>query len=73
MAVDLSRQEELDVDLKAIQHTDFPEQLKNVDGINAGGAKSMFINYFRKNQRNKIKISSRKCNRQQIIKKRELN
>ena len=63
MTVDLSRQEELDVDLKAIQHTDFPEQLKNVDGINAGGAKSMFINYFRKNQRNKIKISSRKCNR----------
>ena len=49
MTVDLSRQEELDVDLKAIQHTDFPEQLKNVDGINAGGAKSMFINYFRKN------------------------
>ena len=63
MTVDLSRQEELDVDLKAIQHTDFPEQLKNVDGINADGAKSMFINYFRKNQRNKIKISSRKCNR----------
>ena len=40
--VDLSRQNELDADLKAIQKTEFPEQLKNVDGINAAGTQSMF-------------------------------
>ena len=33
MAVDLSRQKELHVDLKAIQQIDFVRQLKNDDGV----------------------------------------
>ena len=41
-AVDLSRQKELDADLKAIQKTEFAGQLKHVDGINAAGTQSMF-------------------------------
>ena len=43
IAVDLSQQKELDADPKAIQQTEFVEQLKNVDGINADGAESMFV------------------------------
>ena len=49
----------------------------NIDGINADGAKSMFIlTILEKNQRNKIKIFSRKCNsikEDDIIKRRQLN
>ena len=41
--VDLSRQKELEADPKAIQQTEFVGQLKNVDGINTGGAESMFV------------------------------
>ena len=40
--VDLSRRNELDDDLKAIQKTEFAGQLKDVDGINAAGTQSMF-------------------------------
>ena len=43
IAVDLSRQKELDADPEAIQQIEFIGQLKNVDGINADGAESMFI------------------------------
>ena len=39
----MSRQKELDADQKAIQQIEFVRQLKNVDGINASGAESMFI------------------------------
>ena len=43
MAVDLSRQKELDADAKAIQQIKFVGQLKNVDGMNADRAESIFI------------------------------
>ena len=43
IAVDLSRQKELDADPKAIQQIEFDGQLKNVDGINADGTQSMFV------------------------------
>ena len=37
IAVDLSRQNKLDADPKAIQQIEFLEQLKSIDGINADG------------------------------------
>ena len=43
IAVDLSRQIELDADPKAIQQVEFVEQLKYVDGINANGTLSIFV------------------------------
>ena len=43
IAVELSRQKELDADPKAIQAIEFVGKLKNVDGINPDGAESMFI------------------------------
>ena len=43
IAVDLSRQKQLDADPKAIQEIELVGQWKNVDGINADGADSMFI------------------------------
>ena len=43
IAVDSSRQKELDADPKAIQQIEFVRQLKNVDGINADRAEPMFI------------------------------
>ena len=43
IAVDLSRQKELDADPKAIQQIDFLRQLKNVVEINADGTESNFI------------------------------
>ena len=43
IAVHLSREKELNADLKAIQQKEFFEQLKNVDSINADGTQNMFI------------------------------
>ena len=43
IAVDVSRQKELDADPKAIQQVEFIEQLKYVDGINANGTLSIFV------------------------------
>ena len=43
IAVDLSRQKELDADPKAIQQIEFVGQLKNSDGQNGDGTQSMFI------------------------------
>ena len=43
IAVDLSRQKELDADPKAIQQIEFLGQLKNVVEINADGTESNFI------------------------------
>ena len=43
IAVDLSRQKELDADPKAIQQIKFVGQLKNIDGANADGTQSMFV------------------------------
>ena len=38
IAVDLSRQKELDTDTKAIQQIEFVQKLKNIHGVNANGA-----------------------------------
>ena len=43
IAVDLSRQKELDTDPKAILQIEFVGQLTNVSGANAHGAESIFI------------------------------
>ena len=43
IAVDLSRKNELDADIKTIQQIKFVEQLDMVDGINADRIQSMFI------------------------------
>ena len=43
VAVDFSRQNELDVDLKAIQQIEFILQLKIDDGENVDGAQSVFV------------------------------
>ena len=43
IAVYLSKQKELDDDLKAIQQIEFVGQLKNVDSVNADGAEFMSI------------------------------
>ena len=43
IAVDLSRQRELDADLKVIQEVEFVEQLINTDGVNTDGTQSMFF------------------------------
>ena len=43
IAVDLSRQIELDADPKEILQVEFVGQLKNADGINADRTQSMFI------------------------------
>ena len=37
IAIDLSRQKEIETDPKAIQQIESPGQLKNIDGINADG------------------------------------
>ena len=42
LAVDLSRQKELDADPKAIQQVEFVEQLKNTDDVNTDGTQPMF-------------------------------
>ena len=43
IAVDLSRQKELDAGPKVIQQIEFVGQLKNNDGENADGTQSMFV------------------------------
>ena len=43
IAVDLSRQKELDADPKAIQEIEFVWQLKNLGRINANRTQSMFV------------------------------
>ena len=43
IAVDLSRQKELDADPKGIQQIEFVGQLKNTDGINADVTQNVFI------------------------------
>ena len=45
IAVDLSRQKELDADPKAIQQIELAGQLRNVDGINADRTQSIYV-YF---------------------------
>ena len=55
-SVDLSWQKELDADPKAIQQVKIVGQLKDP------GDATACVNSFRKNQRSKMKIFSRKCN-----------
>ena len=43
IAVDLSRQKELDANPKAIQQIELAGQLKDIDGINADETQSMFV------------------------------
>ena len=43
IAVDLSRQKQLDADPKAIQQLEFVGQLKNADGTNGDETQSMFV------------------------------
>ena len=43
ITVHLSRQQELDADMKAIPQTESVGQLKDDDGVNANGAQSMFV------------------------------
>ena len=43
IAVDLSRQKELDVDPKAIHQKELVGQSKNIDGKNADDTQSMFV------------------------------
>ena len=76
IAVYLSRQKELDANPKEIQQIEFVGQLKGSDGVNAGGETNIvirqtlivnytidvFLNNFRKNQRNTTKSFSRKRN-----------
>ena len=60
IAVDLSRQKELDVDPKAIQQIELVEQLKNVDGINVDGVESMFdLTILEKIKAKILKLSQR--------------
>ena len=58
IAVDLSRQKELDGDPKAIQKVEYVGQLKNVDGITTDGIQSMFIlTIFEKIKEKRLKFS----------------
>ena len=60
MAIDLSRQRKLDANQKAIQQIEFFGQLKNVDGMNAGEAESMFIlTILEKIEETRLKFSQR--------------
>ena len=67
IAAELSRQKELDADLKAIHQIEFVGQLKELNANynatdEAGNVLSMFVLTFKKNQRNEIKIFLRKFN-----------
>ena len=60
ITVDLSRQKELDADPKEIQQLEFVGQLKKLNAdVNP---ESVCLDNFSTNQRNQIKIFSRKCN-----------
>ena len=57
IAFDLSRLKELDVDPKAIKKIEFVGQVRNVDGINADGAQSMFaLTIPEKNKETRLKF-----------------
>ena len=65
IAVDLSRQKELDADPKAIQQIEFVGQLKKLDvngnATDAGNDQPMLVlTNLEKNKKNEVKIFSRK-------------
>ena len=70
-ATDLSRQKESDDDPKAIHQIEFVGQLKNPDDSVVANESMFVLTILEKNQRNEIKIFSRKCNT--IIKDGELS
>ena len=50
-------------DPKAIQEIEFVGKLKNIDGVDADGAQSMFVlTILEKKHRNNVKVLTRKCN-----------
>ena len=61
-AADLSRQKESDDDPKAIHQIEFVGQLKNPDDSVVANESMFVLTILEKNQRNEIKIFSRKCN-----------
>ena len=60
--VDLSRLKELHADPKAIQQIGFVAQLKTSDNAIVDNESLFILIILEKNERNKIKIFSRKCN-----------
>ena len=69
--IDFNRQKNLDVDPKSIQQREFVKQLQNPDNAIVDNVDNpCFFNNFRKNQRKKAEILSRKRN--SIIKDGEL-
>ena len=63
ISFDMSRQKELDADLKTIEEIILTGQLKNHDGVNPDGTQSIFVlTILEKNQRNVTKTFLRKHN-----------
>ena len=62
IAIDLSRQTDLDGDPKVIQQKELFGQLKKLDNTSANAESMFFLTILEKNQRSKIKIFSRKGN-----------
>ena len=60
--VDLSRLKELHADPKAIQQIGFVAQLKTSDNAIVDNESLFILIILEKNERNEIKIFSRKCN-----------
>ena len=61
IAVNLSKQEELDADPKAIQQIEFIWRLLNKSNQIIASESIFVLTILEKNQSNKIKILSRKC------------
>ena len=57
IAVDLSRQKELDADQKAIQKIRFVGQLKNEDGVSVGSQSVFILIVLEKIEETKLKFS----------------
>ena len=67
-------EQKLDTDLKAMQQIEFVEQLKNINGVNAVGTKSMFVlsvlkKKSKKHDQNFFKEVQHSYKRWQVIKK----
>ena len=64
IAVDVSRQKELDADPKTIQQIEFFGQLKNDDGVNADGTESIFSIIIMTNcQEVRVKLTNTQVNK----------
>ena len=67
LAVDLSRQKELDAHLKASQQTEFVEQLKNADGITTDTTQNVILTILEKIKETRLKFSQRSVTALQIM------